>query len=463
VNHPKPSGIPAPLDVGVEAMAEPQRVTIQTFRPLHAWLVILAMTITYILSNIDRQLISILIVPIQRDLRVTDTEFGALQGLAYGLFYAAFCIPIASLSDRYSRSLVISLGLALWSAATVACGFADTFEHLFAARAMVGIGEASLVPAVYSLIGDLFPREKLGRATGVFAVGPFVGSTLAFVLGGVAFHQLGEAGVYGLMGHTFRTWELTFLLAGAPGLALAVVILILVRDPRGARAPVETGVRPPSFARVLRFIGDRPGVFFPLLVGFPLLIVSLYAALGWAPAYLIRTDHYTSAQAGVWLGAVSLVAGAGGALLAGVLTDTLGSRRRAAPFEVGMLAAGILCVVMLLVSATQIQGVSIFVVASAIFFGSCSMAPSGAVIQLIAPSEFRSRISAIFIVANILAQTCGNFFIGFLNDHAFKGPHGIGLSLPIFMALTALGSVIILARGRKALAAAMMQSDVQSR
>ena len=178
---------------------------IREFRPLHAWLVILAMTVTYIFSNIDRQLISILIVPIQRDLHVTDTEFGALQGLAYGLFYAAFCIPIAGLSDRYSRPLVISLGLALWSAATVACGFAGTFEHLFAARAIVGIGEASLVPAVFSLIGDLFPREKLGRATGVFAVGPFVGSTLAFVLGGVAFHHLGEAGVYSLMGQTFRT------------------------------------------------------------------------------------------------------------------------------------------------------------------------------------------------------------------------------------------------------------------
>jgi MFS family permease len=435
---------------------------IREFRPLHAWLVILAMTITYILSNIDRQLISILIVPIQRDLQVTDTQFGALQGLAYGLFYAAFCIPIASLSDRYSRSVVISLGLALWSAATVACGFADTFEHLFAARAIVGIGEASLVPAVYSLIGDLFPREKLGRATGVFAVGPFVGSTLAFVLGGVAFHQLGEDGVNSLMGQTFRTWELTFLLAGAPGLALAAVILVLVRDPRVVRAQVGTSAHPPSFARVLRFISDQRGIFLPLLVGFPLLIVSLYAALGWAPAYLIRTDNYTSAQAGVSLGAVSLVAGAAGALLAGVLTDTLSSRRRAAPFEVGMLAAAILCVVMLLVSATQMPSVSIFVVASAIFFGSCSMAPSGAVIQLVAPSEFRSRISAIFIVANILAQTIGNFFIGYLNDHAFGGPHGIKLSLPIFMALTAMGSVIVLARGRKALAAAMTQRDAQT-
>jgi len=436
---------------------------IREFRPLHAWLVILAMTVTYIFSNIDRQLISILIVPIQRDLHVTDTEFGALQGLAYGLFYAAFCIPIAGLSDRYSRPLVISLGLALWSAATVACGFADTFEHLFAARAIVGIGEASLVPAVFSLIGDLFPREKLGRATGVFAVGPFVGSTLAFVLGGVAFHHLGEAGVYSLMGQTFRTWELTFLLAGAPGLALAVVILILVRDPRGAQSPVGSNVRPPSFMRVLRFVGDRRGVFFPLLVGFPLLIVSLYAALGWAPAYLIRTDNYTSAQAGVSLGVVSLVAGAAGTLLAGVLTDTLSSRRRAAPFEVGMLAAASLCVVMLLVTATRIPGASILVVASAIFFGSCSIAPSAAVIQLIAPSEFRSRIFGIFLVMNILAQTFGNFFIGFLNDRVFGGPLGIGLSLPIFVALTAMGSVIILAIGRTGLAVAMMQSDGQPR
>jgi MFS family permease len=438
-------------------------VTNQTFRPLNAWLVIVAMTVTYILSNIDRQLISILIVPIQRDLQLTDTDFGTLQGVAYGLFYAAFCIPIATLSDRFSRSLVISLGLAVWSAATVASAFADTFEHLFIARAIVGIGEASLLPAVYSLIGDLFPRNKLGRATGLFAVGPFVGSTLAFVLGGVAFHRLGENGVYSVMGHAFSTWELTFLFAGAPGIALAAVILLLVRDPRGARPQVGPAVDPPSFGQVLRFIGDRRGIFFPLLVGFPLLTVSLYAALGWAPAYLIRTEDFTSAQAGMSLGVVSLVAGGAGALLAGVLTDALGSRRRAAPFEVGILAAATLCLLTLFAALTQIPGVSIVVVASAIFFGSCTMAPAGAVIQRVAPSEFRARISAIFLVMNILAQTVGNFLIGFLNDRAFGGPQGIGLSLPIFMAVTAMGSVIVLAAGRKGLAAALAQSDGQTR
>jgi len=443
-------------------MAEPQ-VTIPKFRPLYAWLVILAMTITYILSNIDRQLISILIVPIQRDLQLTDTEFGTLQGLAYGLFYAGFCIPIGSLSDRFSRALVISLGLTLWSAATVASAFADTFGHLFIARAIVGIGEGSLLPAVYSLVGDLFPRQKLGRAMGVFSVGPFVGSTLAFVLGGVAFHHLGEAGVYDVMGQTFRTWELTFLLAGAPGLALAVVILMFVRDPRGARSFVGTNAAPPSFARVLRFVSDRRAVFFPLLVGFPLLAVSLYTALGWAAAYLIRTEGLTSAQAGVSLGGISLVAGGAGALFAGVLTDALSARRRAAPFEVGMLAASILCVVMILVIATRIPGASLFVVASALFFGAFAMAPAAAVIQLVAPSEFRARISGIFLVMNILAQTFGNFFIGFLNDRVFGGPQGIGLSLPLFMALTATGSVIILATGRKALTAAITQSGGQTR
>jgi len=118
---------------------------------------------------------------------------------------------------------------------------------------------------------------------------------------------------------------------------------------------------------------------------------------------------------------------------------------------------------MLLVTATRIPGASILVVASAIFFGSCSIAPSAAVIQLIAPSEFRSRIFGIFLVMNILAQTFGNFFIGFLNDRVFGGPLGIGLSLPIFVALTAMGSVIILAIGRTGLAVAMMQSDGQPR
>jgi len=430
------------------------------YRPMYAWTVVGLSALTYILSNIDRQIIAALVAPIERDLSLTDTQFGALTGLAYSLFYAALCIPIAALSDRFSRSMIISSGLAVWSAATAACGLATSFAQLFVARALVGIHESALLPAVFSLVGDLFPRGKLGRAMGVFFLAPFLGSTAAFLLGGAVFHWLGENGSYELFGRQFHTWQLIFMLAAAPGFLLALVIAAIVRDPRSKSAKATKLALPP-FREVLHYLQGQRGIFLPFMIGFPLLAQPLYVTLAWASAYLIRTQGFSSARAGLWLGSTSLVAGCGGALIAGFLVDALAARRHAAaPFDVGIVAALFMALIMAVALLVPFNDAPFLVVAGAIFFACFSLAPSAAVIQSVAPSQYRSRISALFLVINLLVFTAFSFLIGVMNDRVFGGPKGIKFSLPLFILCSAVGSAFVLLRGRKALAGYHSPVDV---
>lgn len=146
---------------------------------VYGWYVVFVCTAAYVLSFVDRQILSLLIGPIKADLGISDTAFALLHGFAFSLFYATLGIPVAGLSDRTSRPVVISAGIAVWSLATAACGLAASFAGLFAARIMVGAGEAALSPASYALINDLFPRERLGRAIGVYSLGSFFGAGLS--------------------------------------------------------------------------------------------------------------------------------------------------------------------------------------------------------------------------------------------------------------------------------------------
>ena len=146
-----------------------------------AWYAVSVLLIAYTIAFIDRTILSLLVGPIQADLGIGDTAMGLLHGIAFALFYCLLGLPIAWLSDRYSRRWIIAVGMALWSFMTALCGFAQSFVQLFLARMGVGVGEATLSPAAYSMIADLFPSNRLGRAMGVYSSGVFFGAGIAFL------------------------------------------------------------------------------------------------------------------------------------------------------------------------------------------------------------------------------------------------------------------------------------------
>lgn len=146
----------------------------------YAWYVVFLCMLAYIFSYIDRQILVLMIEPIKNDLNLTDTQFSLLHGLAFSLFYAIMGLPIAYLADRFSRPKIIAIGIIFWSFATAACGLSKNFLQLFLSRMGIGIGEAALSPAAYSIFSDLFSKEKLGKAVGIYSIGSFIGGELLF-------------------------------------------------------------------------------------------------------------------------------------------------------------------------------------------------------------------------------------------------------------------------------------------
>ena len=152
-----------------------------------SWYTVIVLLFAYVLSFVDRIIMSLLVVPIKADLNATDTQMGLLMGLAFAIFYTLVGIPIARLSDVKSRKFIVSAAILLWSLMTAACGLAKSFFQLFLARVGVGVGEAALSPAAYSIIADSFPKEKLGRAISVYQSGALFGGGLAFIIGSKLF------------------------------------------------------------------------------------------------------------------------------------------------------------------------------------------------------------------------------------------------------------------------------------
>ena len=147
-----------------------------------------------VVSFVDRQVITLLVQPIRADLQISDTQMSLLMGFAFAIFYVTVGVPIARLSDRKSRRTIIAIGIFLWSLATAACGLARNFWQLFLARIGVGVGEATLTPGAYSMIADYFPKDKLGRAVGLYATGVYFGAGLALILGGAAIRLITQSG-----------------------------------------------------------------------------------------------------------------------------------------------------------------------------------------------------------------------------------------------------------------------------
>ena len=185
----------------------------------------------YTVAFIDRQILSLLIQPIKEDLGVSDTQIGLLAGLAFAIFYSFIGIPIAKLADTKNRVSIISVGVALWTLMTALCGLTKTYFFLFLARIGVGVGEAALSPAAYSMIADYFPKEKLGRAIGIYVIGLYLGAGIALLVGSAVISIVSSMPPISLpMYGVIKPWQLTFLLVSIPGI-LVLLLLLTVKEP----------------------------------------------------------------------------------------------------------------------------------------------------------------------------------------------------------------------------------------
>ena len=200
------------------------------------WYAVFMLLLAYVLSFVDRIIMSLLVTPIKEDLGTTDAQMGLLMGFAFALFYTVIGIPIARLSDVKSRTMIVAVGIFLWSLMTAACGLARSFFQLFLARVGVGVGEAALSPAAYSMISDYFTEDKLGRAIAVYQSGGLFGGGLAFIIGGAVVSMIISSDATSL---TFvgilKPWQIAFLIVGLPGILMAFLMLTV-------KEPTRTGI-----------------------------------------------------------------------------------------------------------------------------------------------------------------------------------------------------------------------------
>jgi MFS family permease len=416
--------------------------------PAYAWYVVAVLMIAYVMSFIDRQIMALLIEPIRADLGLSDTEFAVVHGLGFALFYAVMGIPIARLTDQRSRPLIIFLGVFFWSIATAACGLARSFWHLLIARFGVGAGEATLSPATYSLLADYFPREQLGKAAAVYSAGSFIGAGLAFLLGGSVIAALSHASgaTFPLLGH-LEPWQMTFIAVGLPGVLVALLIRLTVRDP--SRTELSTPGPTGSENGLWDFLRAHRGVFTSHYVGYSMSAMALFGLLSWAPAYLIRTYGLSAQQTGYTLGPIVMIACSGGVLVSGWAMDTLRARGFVdAPLRTGVIGAlGVLLPAAALPFAPNLTSAAV-ALSVALFFAAFPMPPSTAAMQLLAPNRLRAQVSALFLFCNsLLGLALGSLLIGSLNDHVFRHPSGVGASLAIVTGGSAVLAAIVLGSG----------------
>jgi MFS family permease len=419
-----------------------------------AWYSVAVLMLMYIFSFIDRTTISLLVEPMKRDLHISDTQIGMLQGLAFALLYTFLGLPIARLSDRHSRRAIIAGGVFIWSIMAALCGMARTATQLFLARVGVGVGEAALSPAAYSIITDSFPRSKLGSAFSVYNVGITIGSGTAFLVGGIVVAAVSHAGAtytLPLLGE-IRAWQMVFIVTGAPGIVLPLLMLTF-REParrgilrRGSAAEPAAAVLKPPLSEVLNYVWSNKKFYGLYFVALALLAMCGYCVAAWLPTALIRAYGVTAAQVGKVLGVSIILMNSTGMLLAGLLCDRLTRLgKKDAPIIVALISA---CGIALLGGLPPFMPVVPLVWAAMFVSGITFNAYNGVgpmAINQVTPNQYRAQISAVYLfVVNALGLGVGPTLVPFVNEHVFHDPAKIRYSLVIVVICSAVAAITLL-------------------
>jgi MFS family permease len=404
----------------------------------YAWYVVFALTAIYMLSYMDRQILSLLVGPMKRDLGISDTRVGLLQGLAFGLFYTFMGLPLGRIADRRSRRGLIAVGVVLWSIFTSLCSVARSFWTLFLARMGVGVGEASLSPAAYSLISDYFPKDKLGVAISVYYMGVFLGTSVSLLVAGAVIDAVAHTPLITvpLLG-TMASWRITFLFVGVPG-ALFALLVYTIREPlrREVLRTRDGQMTQLSFGAALTEMGRRWQSLLGISIGAIFQAVPTYALISWTPTYFQRIHHWTPGQSGRGLALLLLTFGCGGMYAGGRLSDYWQKHG----VSEGPLRVGVVCgigSVLLLPAAFLMDDANwaLTLLAPGIFFLALPMGTSAAALQRIFPNQVRGQVSALFLfLLNLGGLSLGPLLPGLLNDRVFHNERALGLSLAITIA-----------------------------
>ena len=358
--------------------------------------------LAYTLSMCDRMILSILFPDIKAEFGLSDTQLGLLGGISFALFYATMGLPIARLSDQYSRKRIIIVSLVIFSLMTAFSGMAAGFITLLLFRIGVGIGEAGVNPASHSIIADYFPPQRRAFAMAILMLGGSLGMMLGFVGGGF----IAEA----------YSWRIAMVSVGVPGLLLAVVIARSLREPARGTYETETPPPPPPILTTAATMWANPAMRH-LMAGSVVAGLAGYGFTQWLPTFFIRAHDLSQSQTGMVMAGVFGILGAIGALVAGKLFDRLSIRG----FEHGMRMLALVPFVTIpffimgLLADNLTTAMLLFIIPG--FAANYVIGPTIAMIQTLSPVHMRAVSSAIkMLCLNLIGLGLGPLLVGLLSD-----------------------------------------------
>jgi MFS family permease len=422
--------------------------TLQEPRESYAWYVVFVLCVCGIVAFIDRQIINLLVEDIKRDLLVTDTQISLLQGFAFVVFYAVMAIPLGRLADTRNRRILIAVAIVVWSIAALACGLADSYGELFVARVFVGIGEAVLTPAGFSLLADYFRPARLALPVSVYTSASFAGSGVALLAGGYIIGLLGSGPVDLPLIGTRADWQAAFIIGASPGFFVALLFYLTVREPQRRLSPMAADNRPEpaGWRDIVGFVREHAGVYLAVFVGLSLLSAAQFSLGAWTPAFFIRVHGWTAAEVGYAYGIIFLFFATSGVVGGGWLADKLHARGyRDANLRTAMLGALLALPFAVAYPLADSGRTAMMLLAPLVGLGSMPFGAGTAVIPIMTPSRFRAQLVAVYLlVANLIGQAGGPWMVALFTDRVFGADDAVGYSLLVVVTtVLAVGSAVI--------------------
>lgn len=394
-------------------------------QPFYRYYVLAVLTVVYVFNFVDRQLLVILQEPIKAELNLSDTQLGLLTGFAFALFYVICGIPIARWADKGNRRTIIALALTIWSVMTAMCGLAANYTHLLLARVGVGVGEAGGSPPAHSMISDIFKPKNRALALSVYSIGIYIGILIGFAAGGF----LADA----------FSWRLAFFVVGIPGVALALLVLLTVREPiRGWSEGDTKAIEPaPPIGDVARLLWSRIS-FRHITLAASMQAFIIYGIGNWLPSYFLRTYELDIGTIGAWMALTTGFGGGLGSFCGGWMADKFGAKDVRWYLWVPAILTSLLVPVQL---AILLSGEVYFALIMTAPFHFLSAAYLGAVLAVshnLVNGRMRAMTSAVlFFVLNLIGLGLGPVIVGFLSDVFTRN----GMVAPLGTAMLICGTV----------------------
>jgi len=432
---PRPGAIAEgpPVPVGSAAGFPPER---------QGWYAVAVIAVVTTFALLDQGIIGLLIQQIKTDFTLTDTEAGLLLGPAFVIFYAFLGLPLSRYVDRANRTIIMSIGIFVWSIATAVCGLASSFIALFISRIMVGAGEAVNGPASYSIISDYFPRDKLPRAIAAAQIGSVAGGGLSMLIGGSMIWIIANVGNPDLpLVGTLRPWQVVFMAVGLPGILVSLLMLTVKEPPRQGLRMERPKV---GFWRAMAHLWANFALYGPMFIGLTLGSLD-QGSRAWGAAFFERTYGWSPPVYGFTSGILSLVL-----MLLGLY---LGTRTVEGMLERGHedapMRLTIYCrmVAMPFAIAMPLMPTPWLALACS-GVGMLTLGMSGpslnAVLQIVSPNQIRGQLTALYLfIFFVVGSGISPLVTGLVTDYVFTSPDDLRWSIMLLHVIFLPTSLVV--------------------